>query len=427
LIELLYRPEESATAFAVGRGDIWTIEDEIEADGERLVPFSPRNNVIRNEVVLLPSEPAEYGTVPELLADILAFLHRYIDLTPDFENIAAHYALFTWVYDAFSEVPYIRFQGDFGTGKTRALLVLGAICCRPFFASGASTVSPIFHILNAYRGTLVLDEADFRFSDEHAEIVKILNNGNIAGMPVLRTMQNRRREFDPQAFQVFGPKVIAMRGSYDDRALESRFLTEVMGRARLRPDIPINLTGAIKDEARALRNKLLLYRFRNRHLVRLKSDAVFGEVAPRISQILAPLLSVVDDPAAREALAGFARGVHDGILAERGLTTEAQLLEVVHELAEAHGAPVVGVREITSRFAERFGREYERLITPRWIGTLLRRRLHLAPYKSNGRYVLAAAASLAALYDRYGISGADAERDAEPTSGGHGEMGTPAG
>ena len=45
--------------------------------------------------------------------------------------------------------------------------------------------------------------ADFRFSDERAEIVKILNTGNVAGLPVLRTMMNRDREFNPQAFQVF--------------------------------------------------------------------------------------------------------------------------------------------------------------------------------------------------------------------------------
>jgi hypothetical protein len=433
LVELLYSADEGRTAFAVWRAGEWTIEQEVEiAGGERLVPFSPNNNVIRNEVVLLPSEPAEYGSKPALLAELRRFLHRYLDVTPAFEDIAAHYALFTWVYDAFSEVPYIRFQGDFGTGKTRALLVLGALCCRPFFASGASTVSPIFHILNAFRGTLILDEADFRFSDEHAEIVKILNNGNVSGIPVLRTMQNRRREFDPQAFQVFGPKVIAMRGAYDDRALESRFLTEVMGRTRLRADIPINLTAAIKEEALGLRNKLLLYRFRNRHRVRLKPDAAFGEVAPRISQILAPLLSGVDDAAARDALVGFARGVHAGILAERGLTTEAQLLDVVHELAGSAAAPVLGIGEIAGRFAERFAREYERPITPRWIGTILRRRLHLAPYKSHGRFVLAIdPAQLAALYDRYGISDATdnsaTPRDAGTEPGGHGDMGTAVG
>jgi hypothetical protein len=39
--------------------------------------------------------------------------------------------------------------------------------------------------------------------------VKILNNGNVRGLPVLRTMMNRQREFNPQAFHVFGPKIVA--------------------------------------------------------------------------------------------------------------------------------------------------------------------------------------------------------------------------
>ncbi len=404
LIELLYRQAEAETAFAVSRDGAWTIEDQVDFGNERLVPFSPRNNVIRNDVVLLPSEPVEYGSVPELLADIRRFLHRYLDISADFEDIAAHYALFTWVYDAFNEVPYIRFQGDFGTGKTRALLVLGSICCRPFFASGASTVSPIFHILDAFRGTLILDEADFRFSDEKAEIVKILNNGNVSGIPVLRTMQNQRREFNPQAFQVFGPKVVAMRGSYDDRALESRFVTEVMGKARLRPDIPINLGAELKEEALALRNKLLLYRFRNRNTVEVRTDAAIRAVAPRINQILTPLLSVVDDAVTRDALAAFARGVHDGMVADRGLTTEAQLLDVIRDMATEQGGGFA-ISEIASRFAERFGCEYERPITPRWIGTILRRRLHIAPRKSHGRYVVTIDANwLAALCDSYGLS-----------------------
>jgi hypothetical protein len=30
---------------------------------------------------------------------------------------------------------------------------------------------------------------------------------------------NQQREFNPQAFHVFGPKIVAMRGSYDDKGL----------------------------------------------------------------------------------------------------------------------------------------------------------------------------------------------------------------
>src|SRR5665213_4224704 len=143
--------------------------------------------------------------------------------------IAAHYVLLTWVHDAFNELPYLRFQGAYGTGKTRALLAIGSLCYKAFFASGASPVSPIFHVLEAFGATLVLDEADLRFSDATADLTKILNNGSTKGLPVLRTMTNRHREFNPQAFKVFGPKIIAMREGFADEALESRFLTESTG------------------------------------------------------------------------------------------------------------------------------------------------------------------------------------------------------
>src|SRR5262249_24039020 len=192
-----------------------------------------------------------------------------------------------------NDLPYLRLRGDFGTGKTRSLLTIGSICYKPFFASGASTVSPIFHILDAFGGTLIFDEADFRFSDERAELVKVLNNGNVRGMPVLRTMMNRQREFNPQAFHVFGPKIVATRGRYEDKGLERHFITEEMGGRRLRDDIPINLPPQFKEEARELRNKLLLYRFHRRHQVKLDESLIDPKLEPRLNQIMVPLLSVV--------------------------------------------------------------------------------------------------------------------------------------
>jgi hypothetical protein len=110
---------------------------------------------------------------------------------------------------------------------------------------------------------LIVDEGDFRFSDEKAEVVKILNNGNVKGFPVLRSESNGKREFNPKAYHVFGPKLVATRGFFDDKALESRFLTEEMGQYRLRNDVPINLSDSYKEEALHIRNKLLLFRFRN--------------------------------------------------------------------------------------------------------------------------------------------------------------------
>jgi hypothetical protein len=406
MIELVYDPEKRRTAFAVWRGGSWSIEQAFETTaGERLVPFSPSNNLIRNEVVLLPSVPQEFGGEQALLSEIQGFIHRYVDFRPVFEQIASYYVLLTWLYDAFNEMPYLRLRGDWGSGKTRALMTVGSLCYKSFFASGASTVSPIFHILNAFGGTLILDEADFRFSDEKAEIVKILNNGNVRGVPVLRTMMNRQREFNPLAFQVFGPKIVASRGTYHDQGLESRFITEEMGARRLRSDVPINLPPAFKEEARALRSKLLLYRFHRRASVKLDESLADPALEPRLNQILLPLLSVVSNTNLRAALKDAARDSQSALVAERGLSIEAQVLEVLAELmqqAEGSGVPVGAV---SAALSKRHGHEYERPITDRWVGAIVRKRLNLRAYKSHGVYVIPAAQRLdiELLCLRYGI------------------------
>ncbi len=427
LIELLYDQERRTTAFAVWKDERWTVENGVTlATGERLVPFSPENNLIRNEAVLLPLSPEEYGSEAELLAEIQGFIHSYVDLSPTFEKAASYYVLFSWVHDAFNEVPYLRLRGDFGTGKTRGLIAIGSLCYKAFFASGASTVSPIFHTLDAFRGTLILDEADFRFSDEKAEIVKILNNGNAKGLPILRTIVTNNREFNPRAFHVFGPKIVATRGTYNDRALESRFITEETGERRMRADIPINLPPECKAEALALRNKLLLYRFRNRLRVRLDPSLSDGRMEPRLNQILVPLLSIIDDAALHAELRSVAAAYYCDLVAERGLSPEALALEILSELISSDEKQTIPIHDITARFIERHGAEYSRPITNKWIGYVLRTKLHLATYKSHGIYVVSAAetAKLNILREKYGIAAGKEEETVAPAETPGGDMGT---
>jgi hypothetical protein len=407
MVELVYKPDRRQTALAVFNAGRWTLTDRIAVTPNvSLVPFSPENNLIAHQVVLLPSEPTSYGTEAKLVSQIRSFIHRYVDLSLEFEKLATHYVLLTWLYDAFNELPYLRLRGDFGSGKTRALLAIGVLCNKPFFASGASTVSPIFHTLDAFQGTLIFDEADFRFSDEKAELVKILNNGNVRGLPVLRTMMNRQREFNPQAFRVFGPKIVATRGSYDDRALESRFLTEIMGGRKLRADIPINLPPSFYWEAQELRNKLLLYRFHRRFETKLDASLFDPALEPRLNQILMPLLSVVTDAALRQELRTVATAAQAGLVAERGLLSEAQVLEILAELMAGSERAGIPLAELASKFADRFGAEYQRPISARWLGSILRKRLNLQPYKSHGVYVLPASEwpKVQLLCERYGIT-----------------------
>lgn len=413
ILEIIYQPEERKTMFAIYQDGSITFEESVDADNTRLIPISPLNNLLKHKVVLLPEEPVSYESVELLIKDIQAYLYRYVDLSDEFLRIASCYILLTWVYDAFNELPYLRLRGDYGSGKTRALLVIGSVCHKAFFASGASTVSPIFHILDTFRGTLIFDEADFRFSDEKAELVKIFNNGNVRGFPVLRTAITQKREFDPRAFMVYGPKIVAMRNSFEDQALESRFITEEMGQRSLRKDIPINLPEEQKEEAQRLRNKLLLYRFQTLPHVRINKTLVDPSLSPRLNQILVPLLSIIEDETLKNEIRDAAHGLEKELRAEKSAAPEGELLEVLMELISDAKRPHIPLSEITSLFIERHGADYERPITSRYIGHLLRKRLRLHAYKSHGVYVLPLTEQpkIEVLCKRYGIS-------MEPLNGG---------
>jgi hypothetical protein len=406
IIETVFRPDRKQTALLV-----WSDGEAREEatcqlpDGNRVTAYSPDNNLLAHGVVLFPSRSQNYASEKALVAAIRQFIHRYVDVSGGFEEIATYYVLLSWIFDAFNELPYLRLKGDFGSGKSRCLQVIGSICYKPIFASGASTVSPLFRIMDIFRGTLVIDEGDFRFSDERAEIVKILNNGNAKGFPVLRSEATPTKEFNPRAFTIFGPKIIATRSAFDDPALESRCITEAMTGALPRLGIPLSLPDSFADEARELRNNLLLYRFKNLAKVREPSAPRHSGVEPRIAQVYAPLLAVADDRGVQDRILVLARTASDALQAERGNSVEAQLLDVIVEMRREPVPLAIG--EIARRFAERFGADYYRPVTPRWVGSQLHRRLSLATIKTNGVFVIPHSEDerLIELLARYGLPG----------------------
>lgn len=403
IVEMVHRRSEQRTRFVVYKSGESREESLLNIAGRRFVPFSASNNLLAHDVVVFPSDAVVYESTDTLLAEVRAFIHQYCDVSAGFEEIAAHYVLFSWIYDAFNEVPYLRVRGDFGTGKSRFLLTVGSLCYKAIFASGASTVSPLFRILDACRGTLVMDEGDFRFSDERAEIVKILNNGNARGFPVLRSEPTPQKEYDPRAFHVFGPKIVATRGLFTDRALESRCITEEMERRPPRADIPLNLPASFGEEALALRNQLLMFRFRKLTAPRTVDASALRNIEPRIAQIFAPLLATIEGEATKDRVIALARRYSEKLTAERSLSLEAELLSVIRTLHDT-GLPLT-IKAISDKFTEEHGSEYRKPITPRWIGGVLRSRLSLVPVKSHGTFVIPATETqkLKQLFDRYGV------------------------
>jgi hypothetical protein len=219
---------------------------------------------------------------------------------------------------------------------------------------------------------------------------------------------------------------VATRGFFVDRALESRFITEEMGHTRLREDIPINMPSEHKHEALAIRNKLLLFRFRNLRKRRIEENLVDRSIEPRLNQIFIPLLSIIEDRKTRDDMQELARRYQREIVSDRGTGMEGQILEIVKEMRGSSVDGKLAIKDITNWFVDRHGDDYERKITSKWIGNTIRKKLGLKTEKIDSNYYIAASEGpkLDLLFERYGIvrEGGEAspQERAERSDGLHG-------
>lgn len=317
--------------FVVYDGNDISYVDSYTRGGQKFIPLY--DNTITEGAVILPEKAEEYESTVKLLQDIREYIKKFLDMTDDMVNISAWYCLLSWVYDTLRTVPYLRARGDTGSGKTRFLDTIGHITYHSVKASGCVTPAPIYRLIRLWRGTLLLDEADFSASDENNEVVKILNCGYQKNTPVIRCNKN-----DPDKLEIlptFGPKVIATRQSFKDKALESRCLTEIM-RKTSRRDIPVDLTEEFFNLSRTLRNQLLMWRLTNY----FKIDPYKGidieyniDVEPRIKQSVVSFPSIFLND--EEALTEFKEYVlfhQKEVIDERGDSFDGILVNTLAEL-----------------------------------------------------------------------------------------------
>lgn len=315
----------------------------VDVGGITYLPYPADTGIIDKHVVLFPCKPEPYGSQKELVKGVQEFIHAYLDTDPFYEKLAAYYVLFTWTYDLFENLPYLRALGDYGTGKTRFLQAIGAVCYRPMFVSGASTVSPIFRLIDMFRGTLIIDEADFANSDAEAEIIKILNVGYYSKGVVLRSEKEANSDtYMPTVSMVYGPKILATRRPFEDRATESRCLTKRMTVARPRPGIPFVLGDEFWTEAQTLRNKLLQYRLEHHKPVTIDQSLADDSVEPRLNQVTMALKSIIDDPDMREEIDTFIRAYNATLINDRQMSLPAIILQAIADLHYTKKVNVLG-------------------------------------------------------------------------------------
>lgn len=409
------------TSFAVFMDDKVVYKKQIDLlDGSTIVPISENSGVIKNKFVSLPPEPIDYDNEEQLYEELLVFISKYFEVTKSFREVAALYIMLTWVYERFNELPYLRVIGTLGTGKSRFLKVMAACSYHPMML-GSSSVAAMFRTIDKFKGTFILDEADFRSSEFSSDVAKILNNGHSKGMPVARMRGNTKGEFITDIFEVYGPKILASRESFNDAALESRcFMQRLYPNSKIKA--PISIGEEFEQEAILLKGKLLMFRFRNLSKIEIKELARGDIKNLRVLQVVQPLWNIarlVNNLVASQ-ISEQADEMDENLISNQADTQEADVLISILKLLET-GKERLHMKDIADTYNKRFGMrsetnedgsmnayDHKLNLSGRKVGEIVGKVLHLKKFKDNhgvyinkDKYTLKI---LSMLRERYGVT-----------------------
>lgn len=153
----------------------------------------------------------------EIKEQVQNFIHKYLDVSPEAEAAIADYALQTW-QPLPNQVKYLRFLGNYSTGKTTAGAVMAAICKNAVKVSGYSPAALM--VTMDEKGIVpIFDDVDF-----DGDIKAILISGNMKNQKIFKMMEHEGKHV-PVSFDVFGYKVICSRTPFRDVTLEARCIT----------------------------------------------------------------------------------------------------------------------------------------------------------------------------------------------------------
>lgn len=351
----------------------------------RLIPYPDNKHNIDAGVILLPQKPEDYQSKLDLLNAIQEFIHAYADMPEFWEKIAAHYALMTWVFDLFSAVPYLRFLGDYECGKTRMQDATAFCSCRTVMFSGSATLSPMFRMIEKYKGTLSIDEADFGSSDLDSDVIKMLNVGYRRGGSVWRSDKDKD-DYDPMAYNVFSPKILTTRRRFKDEATESRCLTYIVPKDKqIRPDIPIQLVpgaNSFFERAQKIRNMCLQWRFDVYRSLIPDLNSPMG-MPNRYREVAVPLLTIIEDAQFKSEFIDYLSGEGKTSKQESLMALLIQALQIATKNQISGKVRPGEVASAMIQMAKEDGEQLE--ITGKAVGDMMRQlRFEPAPRTGSG-------------------------------------------
>ncbi len=344
-----------------------------------------KNKLADLGAILLPSKIEEYESDDKLVKEISDFLFTYFEPPKYYEGILPYLVLFYWISDRFPFVPYLHFVGLTGTGKSTALETFGSISYKSINASGAITIASIFRLAHQWKGTLLLDEFDLgnKNSESYGGMLQLLRSG-VSDKPVFRTEGDRKKEVE--LYQIKSPRIFSSQNPIVDAALQSR--TIVVKMAKNTKAVPLYRLDNFYKKAQSLRNKLLLWRFRNLNSVELeKIEYGFKELLAfdgRVQQVLTPIYYLAND-SVRKKILDFAFEQEEETKRERLEEIDGQIFLYIYE----HSKEDISLSALTESInTKRVKQGYRISYTERKLGNIIRKVLGFATERRRDGYRL---------------------------------------
>ncbi|HEX5050417.1 MAG TPA: DUF3631 domain-containing protein [Planctomycetota bacterium] len=322
-----------------------------------------------------PEPSVESVAGPELLDELTNALTRFVVLPEHGAAILALWILHTFLFDVFEFTPRLLITSpSMRCGKSRLLRLISALVSRPLACEGI-TGPALFRSIEAYRPTMLIDEADtmLRGKDTNEVLRGVINAGHQRGGRVIRCVGD---DSEPKTFEVFAPVAIAMigkpPGTVEDRSIPITMRRRMPGETveRFEPG------RSLREQFMPLVQKCVRWARDHRLSLSGSRPSVPSGVDDRAADCWFSLLAIADVAGGRWP--NLAREIAVAVMSgrENGEGIGVELLRDLKALFDKSGIDRMSTSSIITSLVlleERPWPEYRRgqPITPRQIATLL--------------------------------------------------------
>lgn len=283
----------------------------------------------------------------ELLAGLADTVRRFIICPEETATAAALWIVMTWFMDVVQVAPLAVITApEKRCGKSQLLFLLGRLVHRPLAASNI-TPAALFRAIDAWKPTLLVDEAD-AFMKDNEELRGLLNCGHTRESAyIVRVVGD---DHTPKRFNVWGAKALAGIGHLADTLMDRAVVLEL--RRKLPHETVSRLRHAEPGLFDDLAAKLARFALDQSDALRRSRPALPAQLNDRAQDNWEPLLAIAD-------LAGGAwpeRARHAALklsgASEDGGSVGNELLADIREVFETKRLHKIGTADLIAALCE---------------------------------------------------------------------------